>query len=191
MAAPELLLRQIKQDQCLSHQLWLGSSQMGQVQGLSSSLLTETTKPTSPLTSPSTWSWQWCPLWEKLYRELTQEDTLSVIHSCTFPLFHSNPLWTMLFKSLFYCSWLIMFLCSLGWQYRLSSICTSASEILLWSTTVIHLPGHDDPKNSLILVFLVSNKTAVSLPEPWSSNSFLRSSQLLPQSAPLHINYYC
>lgn len=153
MTAPELLLRQKKRDQHLPHWVWLGSSQMGQAWGFGSALPTETTKWTSPLTSCSTCSWRWCPLWGKLYRGLTRkEGTLSAIYSCTSPLSHSNPLWTMLFKSLFYCSWLVVFLCSLGWQHRLSSICTSASEFLLWSTIVIHLPGHDVPKNSLILV---------------------------------------
>lgn len=73
----------------------------------------------------------------------------------------------MLFKSLFYCSWLIMFLCSLGWQRKLSSICTSAWEFLLWGMTVIHLPGHAVPKNNLILVFSLSKITG-SLSTFWA-----------------------
>lgn len=129
---------------------------MGQAWGFGSALLTETTKWTSPLTSPSIHSWHW---WGKMYRGCTpKEGALSAIYSCTSPLYHSNPPGIMLFKSLFYCSWLVMFHCSLAWQHRLSSVCTSASEFLLWSTTVIHLPGHDVTKNSFILVFLFSNK---------------------------------
>lgn len=88
------------------------------------------------------------------------------IHFCT-SLSHSNSLGTMLFKSLFYCSWLVMFLCSLGWQRKLRSICTSAWEFLLWGMTVIHLPGHVIPKNNLILVFSLS-KITDSLPTFWT-----------------------
>lgn len=96
----------------------------------------------------------WCFLWGELYEGvIPKEGTLSTIHSCTSPLSHSNCLGTMLFKALFYCSWLVTLLCSLGWQHKLSSICTSAWEFLLWGITAVHLPGPVVPKNSLILGF--------------------------------------
>lgn len=133
---------------------------MGQTQGFDSAFPPETTEWASMLTSLSTYYWHWCPLWGELYEGvISKEGSLSTIHSWTSPLSHSNSLGTMLFKSLFYCSWLVMFLCSLGWQRKLSSICTSAWEFLLWGMTVIHLSGHVVPKNSLILVFSLSKIT--------------------------------
>lgn len=126
-AAPEMFLRQKKQDQHFPYQVWLESSQMGQTQGFDSAFPPETSEWASMLTSLSTCYWHWCPLWGELYEGvIPKEGSLSTIHSCTSPLSHSNSLGTMLFKSLFYCSWLVMFLCSLGWQSKLSSICTSA-----------------------------------------------------------------
>lgn len=128
--------------------------------GFDSAFPPKTIESTSMLTSLSACYCHWCLLWGELYGGvIPKEGTLSTIHSCTSPHSHSNSLGTMLFKSLFCCSWLVIFLCSLGWQRKLSSICTSAWEFLLWGMTVIHLPGHVVPKNSIILVFSVSKIT--------------------------------
>lgn len=168
IGATEVFLRQNKQDQCFPHQVCLESSQMGQTQGFDSAFPPETIESTSMLTSLSACYWHWCLLWGELYEGvIPKEGTLSTIHSCTSPHSHSNSLGTMLFKSLFYCSWLVIFLCSLGWQRKLSSICTSAWEFLLWGMTVIHLPGHVAPKNSIILVFSLS-KIADTLSTFWT-----------------------
>lgn len=140
----------------------------GQTQGSDSAFPPETTESISMLTSLSTCYWHWCLLWGKVYEGvIPKEGALPTIHSCTAPLSHENSRGTMLFKFLFYCSWLIMFICSLGWQRKLSSICTSAWKFLLWGMTVIHLPGHVVPKNSLILVFSLS-KISVSLSTFWT-----------------------
>lgn len=159
MPVPQQLLR--RKNQHLPYPVRLVNSQKPQVWGFGSLSLQ---KPPNDHHCLPTLPHVHGPLRGKLYRFLTlKEGTLSAIYSCTSPLSHSNPLWSMLFKSLFCCIWLVMFFCSLGWQHKLSSICTSASEFLLWSTTVIHLPGHDVPKNSLIHVVSLSKKKNSSL----------------------------